>query len=68
MPKIHCKGDDFMCQRRSATRGLGVLVCALLLSPAAWAQQASGIAGVIRDTSGAVLPGVSVEVTSPALF
>jgi hypothetical protein len=40
----------------------------MLLAPAAWAQQASGIAGVVRDTSGAVLPGVTVEATSPALI
>jgi hypothetical protein len=31
------------------------------------AQQTSGIAGVVRDASGAVLPGVQVETTSPAL-
>jgi hypothetical protein len=34
----------------------------------AWAQQASGIAGVARDTTGAVLPGVTVEASSPALI
>ena len=28
----------------------------------------SGIAGVVRDSSGAVLPGVAVEATSPALI
>ena len=33
-----------------------------------FAQQASGIAGVTRDTSGAVLPGVTVEAASPALI
>jgi hypothetical protein len=32
------------------------------------AQQASGIAGVARDTSGSVLPGVTVEASSPALI
>ena len=41
----------------------------VLLSSAAWAQQsASGIAGVAKDTSGAVLPGVTVEASSPALI
>ena len=30
--------------------------------------QASGIAGVVRDTSGAVMPGVTVEASSPALI
>src|SRR5437667_2412036 len=29
---------------------------------------ASGIAGVVRDASGAVLPGVTVEAASPALI
>ena len=30
--------------------------------------QAGGIAGVVRDSSGAVLPGVTVEASSPALI
>jgi hypothetical protein len=30
--------------------------------------QNSGIAGVVRDTTGAVMPGVTVEVRSPALI
>ncbi len=55
-------------------RGLGVCVvvaCTLLLPPrvaSAQQAQASGIAGVVRDTSGAVLPGVTVEASSPALI
>jgi hypothetical protein len=50
--------------------GLGVIMCALLVPPVASAQQAtaSGIAGVVRDSSGAVLPGVTVEAASPALI
>ena len=40
----------------------------LLLSHAAWAQQGSGIAGLVRDSSGAALPGVTVEAASPALI
>ena len=43
----------------------GVVV--LLLTALVWAQ-AGGIAGVVRDSSGGVLPGVTVEVTSPALI
>jgi len=39
----------------------------LVLAPAAAYAQAS-IAGVVKDASGAVLPGVSVEVASPALI
>ena len=34
--------------------------------PSVFAQ--SGIAGVVKDTSGAVLPGVTVEASSPALI
>lgn len=33
-----------------------------------WAQAASGVAGVVRDSSGGVLPGVTVEAASPALI
>ena len=51
---------------RVGTRVIGLL--ALLLSAApAWAQDA-GIAGVAKDTSGAVLPGVTVTASSPALI
>ena len=47
----------------------GVVALAIALSaPLASAQQASGIAGVVKDTSGGVLPGVSVEASSPALI
>jgi hypothetical protein len=42
--------------------------CTMLASTHLGAQQASGIAGVVRDTSGGVLPGVTVEATSPALI
>jgi hypothetical protein len=38
----------------------------MLIPTAAWAQ--ATITGVARDTSGAVLPGVTVEATSPALI
>jgi len=42
-------------------------VIGLALVPAA-AQAQSAIAGVVKDTSGAVMPGVTVEVASPALI
>ena len=45
-----------------------VLVGALLLPAIAHAQQASVIAGAVRDTSGGVLPGVTVAAASPALI
>src|SRR4051812_43833848 len=41
----------------------------MLLPATAWAQADTGnIAGVVRDTSGAVMPGVTVEAASPALI
>src|ERR1700726_3570996 len=48
---------------------LGISGC-LLLTGVAWAQSATtgAIAGVVRDTTGAVLPGVTVEAASPALI
>src|SRR5215471_17881495 len=46
---------------------IGSAVLALLLfSVSAFSQPA--IAGVVKDSSGAVLPGVSVEASSPALI
>src|SRR5437773_2348277 len=49
-------------------RILGV-VGALAMPAAALAQQTTaGIAGVARDASGGVLPGVSVEASSPVLI
>jgi hypothetical protein len=46
-----------------------VLIAAVLLSPViAVAQTTGGIAGTVKDTSGAVLPGVTVEAASPALI
>ena len=46
-----------------------VMVVALILIPASvFAQSNSNIGGIVRDTSGAVLPGVTVEAASPALI
>src|SRR4029453_2595843 len=45
-----------------------VLVCGFFLASTASAQQASGIAGTVRDSSGLALPGVPVEAASPALI
>ena len=51
---------------------LVVFACAAVLSrPAPTAAQtsdAAGLAGVVRDVSGGVLPGVTVEVASPVLI
>jgi len=48
---------------------VGVSVVLLCRPDAAVAQGAgSSITGVVRDTSGGVLPGVTVEAASPALI
>ena len=49
-------------------RTVVVLALVLILPAAARAQQAGGIAGLVKDTSGGVLPGVTVEASSPALI
>jgi len=49
-----------------ARRSVAALFVVLLLPAAAFAQAA--ITGVVRDTSGAVLPGVTVEAASPVLI
>jgi hypothetical protein len=51
---------------RFALRAAAILLALLLLPAAAYAQAA--ITGVARDTSGGVLPGVTVEAASPALI
>ncbi len=55
---------------RATVVGVALAMCTLLVPRAALAQQAaaSGIAGVVKDASGAVLPGVTVEAASPALI
>src|SRR5262245_33424926 len=55
-----------MGSRRVAVCLLLAGVC-LVLAPAA-ARAQSAIAGVVKDTSAAVLPGVTVEATSDVLI
>ncbi len=49
------------------TTRLNVVIVAALCVPRIVAAQ-SAIAGVVKDATGAVLPGVTVEATSPALI
>jgi hypothetical protein len=53
--------------RQLATGGLVVLLF-LAGAAAGHAQTLGTVAGAVKDTSGAVLPGVTVEVASPALI
>src|SRR6266571_7925174 len=57
-----------MSRARVGVCGLLALLCTFVVASAARAQQTSAIAGVVRDTSGAVLPGVTVEAASPVLI
>src|SRR5215475_949191 len=52
---------------RGLIRFVSLAFAVLVLAPAVVYAQAS-IAGVVKDASGAVLPGVTVEVASPALI
>jgi len=53
---------------RTAIRVAAVLFVLVAVPAATYAQQLGTIAGAVRDTSGAVMPGVTVEVASPALI
>src|ERR1700712_4365771 len=55
-----------MLRRTLAHAILTAAVTLILLPGAATAQ--SAITGLVRDSSGAVLPGVTVEASSPALI
>jgi hypothetical protein len=47
---------------------VGIMAAACAFAPPAAAQETRGsIEGTVKDTSGAVLPGVTVEARSPAL-
>ena len=60
------EGDVLM---RGFTRlVLLALTCLLIVPAAARAQGSASIAGVVRDASGGVLPGVTIEASSPALL
>src|SRR6476620_11524822 len=50
---------------RALLRAIGLLAVMCLAPASAWAQ--TTLAGVVKDNSGAVLPGVRVEAASPAL-
>ena len=51
---------------RLGVKALAIVALIILIPTAARAQAV--IAGSVRDTSGAVLPGVTVEASSPALI
>ncbi|MDP2390078.1 MAG: carboxypeptidase-like regulatory domain-containing protein, partial [Acidobacteriota bacterium] len=52
---------------RSLTVRIAAVLC-LLVTPIVASAQTSTISGTVRDASGGVLPGVTVEASSPALI
>lgn len=57
-----------MLLRTSVRVNLALLALGLLIPRLALGQVASGLAGVVKDATGAVLPGVTVEAASPVLI
>src|SRR5258708_38858647 len=59
-----------LSSRSRVLRGcVPVLLSALLLLPGAFAQETTaGVQGVVKDATGAGVPGASVEVAGPALI
>jgi solute:Na+ symporter, SSS family len=55
-------------ERRMILVGRLSIVVFVVLLPASARAQEGQVAGTVRDSTGAVLPGVLVEVTSPALI
>ena len=51
-----------------APRLVAVLASMIFVPGLAFAQSNASIAGMARDSSGAVLPGVTVEAASPSLI
>jgi hypothetical protein len=54
--------------QRRLRAALWICASVLILAPQMAYAQTGAIAGLVRDTSGGALPGVTVEVTSPALI
>ena len=54
--------------RTRSTLIRAVVLLALTLVPSLASAQNAQITGVVRDSSGGVLPGVAVETSSPALI
>ncbi len=54
--------------RRGVVRVFLTVAALLVLLPAMASAQVGQIAGTVRDSSDALIPGVTVEVASPALI
>src|SRR5690349_4954533 len=66
-PPVHLRRSHSMKARGLVIVSLALVLMALLTGSAS-AQSASSIVGAVKDTSGAVMPGVTVEAASPELI
>ena len=64
---MRIRSDRTPRPRRGVVLVLAMLAVLICVSSRVFAQEDAGIIGVVTDESGAVLPGVTVTVTSPAL-
>jgi hypothetical protein len=58
-------GEAIVAKRRLAA---AAFFCLMLITQASWAQQDGTITGKISDSSGALLPGVGITISSPQLL
>ena len=62
-------GNTWLLGRRPVGLvALGVVLACLLLVPSLASAQGSAISGTVADTTGGVLPGVTVEARSPDMI
>ena len=76
--EIHCSEADLIsvrenpqpkrCGSRLLKTFMLLFVLALGSSLSSYAQTSSGIVGAVKDSSGAMLPGVTVTISSPAMI
>src|SRR5215471_19295243 len=59
-------GHSVLVERIAMKRVLAGLVVSIMACAVAWAQSTAQISGVVRDPSGAILPGVDVSATQTA--
>src|SRR5499426_3575192 len=68
MPVCYRRGQSRRRAMRQRARALLLVIGVLALPSASFAQALGTIAGNVKDPSGAVLPGVTVEAASPVLI